>query len=355
MSHLGDRLAEWLLPDGPSRHSDYAPKRGPRDHVIILDGTASSLQPGFESNAGLTWKLLREQGELSLYYEAGIQWRDWRQTGDVILGHGIDGQIRRAYGYLASRYRVGDRIFLLGFSRGAFAVRSLAGIIDRVGLLRARHATERAIRQVYRLYEYDPDGATAEVFARKYCHDVTLIEMLGVWDTVKALGLRLPGLWRLAEPRHAFHNHALGRSVRHGFHALALDETRHAFAPVLWERPAQWDGILEQVWFRGTHGDVGGMLGAGQQARPLANIPLVWMLERLEACAVPLPPGWRRRFPCDVEAPSVGTWQGFGKLFVLRSPRVVGGDPSERLHESVEAPWLVRESGGDATEGRRQG
>ena len=236
MKHLADSLSHWLLPAPPSGHSAYQPRRGARDHVIVLDGTASSLRPGFESNAGLTYKLLCEERAVSLHYEAGIQWQAWRHTGDVFLGRGINRQIRRAYGYLASRYREGDRIFLMGFSRGAYAVRSLAGIIDRVGLLRAEHATERNIRQVYRLYEFAPDGPSAEVFASRYCHAETPIEMVGVWDTVKALGLRLPGLDHFAEPRHGFHNHHLGRSIRRGYHALAIDETRNAFAPVLWQR-----------------------------------------------------------------------------------------------------------------------
>lgn len=338
VSRLSKSVIDWFGRRTPAGTTAYEPRRGPRDLVIILDGTASSLDPGFESNAGLTYKLLKEQGAVSLYYEAGIQWQEWSTTGDVILGRGINRQIRRAYGWLASRYRVGDRIFLMGFSRGAYAVRSLAGVIDRVGLLRPEHAVERHIRQVYRLYQYDPDGETAQIFARKFCHDVTLIEMIGVWDTVKALGFRLPLVWRLAEPRHEFHNHQLGRSIRHGFHALAIDETRQAFAPVLWETPPGWSGVMEQVWFRGTHGDVGGMLGTFQAARPLANIPLVWMLDRLEACGVQLPPGWRGRFPCDVEAPSVGTWQGFGKIFVHRSQRVLGIDRSERLHDTIDAP-----------------
>ena len=63
-----------------------------------------------------------------------------------MMGRGINRQIRRAYGYLASRYRPGDKIYLFGYSRGAYAVRSLAGVIDRIGLLRPEHATVRHIR-----------------------------------------------------------------------------------------------------------------------------------------------------------------------------------------------------------------
>lgn len=335
-SPLSDRVRGWFARRFASDHSSYSAARGPRDHVIVLDGTMSSLKAGEETNAGLTYQLLREQGgALSVYYEAGVQWPDWASTVDVMTGRGINRQIRRAYGYLASRYRPGDRIFLLGYSRGAYAVRSLAGIIDRIGLIRRDEATESNIRQIYRLYQMDPDGATAQAFARLYCHPETVIEMVGVWDTVKALGLRVPLLWRLQTDSHAFHNHELGRSVRHGYHALALDERRRAYAPVLWQCPQDWSVTVEQVWFPGTHGDIGGQLGGFDAARGLSNIPLVWMLGKLEARDLPLPDGWRARFPCDADAPSIGTWAGMGKYFLLRRAREIGLDPSEQLHESV--------------------
>ena len=94
-------------------------------------------------------------------------------------------------------------------------------------------------------------------------------------------------------------------------------------------------GHLEQVWFRGTHGDIGGQLGGFEAARPLANLSLVWMLKRAEACGLPLPEGWKARFFTDATAPSVGTWRSWGKLFLQRGPRVVGQDRSERIHESA--------------------
>ncbi len=312
--------------------------RGRVDHVILLDGTNSSLAVGAETNVGLTYKLLREmpRAHLSLRYEAGVQWSDWRTTMDVVHGRGINRAIRRAYGHLASRYQPGDRIFLFGFSRGAYAVRSLAGVIDRVGLVRAEHATERAIRDAYRHYEINPHGAAARAFRERFCHDEVLIEMIGVWDTVKALGLRLPVLWMLTEAQHAFHSAHLGNAVRHGYHALALDETREAFAPVLWESTEGWRGVeVEQMWFRGSHSDVGGQLGGDALARPLANLSLVWMLEKASSCGLALPEGWRTRFQVDPDAPSVGSFRGWGKLFVARRRRVVGHDPSEYVHASA--------------------
>lgn len=314
--------------------------RGPVTHVVILDGTMSSLETGFETNAGITYKLLSEiapNRAVSLKYEQGIQWQGLRRAMDVMAGVGINRQIRRAYGFIASRYRPGDRIFLIGFSRGAFAVRSLAGVIDRVGLLRAEHATERNVRQAYRHYRQAPEAACGAAFRAAYCHASAPIAMVGVWDTVRALGFRAPLLWRFSPVEHEFHSHALGPSVQRGFHALARDETRSAFSPVLWDSVPGHNGTLEQVWFRGTHGDVGGHLIGFEAARPLANIPLVWMLDRAESCGLPLPEGWRGRFACDPSAPSVSTWQGWGKLFLLRGPRALGRDPSERLHHTAQS------------------
>ncbi|WP_293575861.1 DUF2235 domain-containing protein [Phaeobacter sp.] len=362
LTQLSKRIIGWLGRPLQSEHSAESKLRGPVAHVIILDGTMSTLDPGHETHAGQVYRLCQEMGpRVSVFYEAGIQWDSWRTTLDVMLGRGINRQIRRAYGYLASRYRPGDRIFLMGYSRGAYAVRSLAGVIDEVGLLRAEHATVRNIRTAYRYYQCNaasavvppPDSNMADAqgaqtqpaisglslkrFVDHHCHSDVAIEMVGVWDTVKALGLRLPLFWRWAERRHGFHNHQLGQQVKHGYHALALDETRQVFTPVLWECPEGHDGKVEQVWFRGSHGDVGGQLGGFEEARPMANISLVWMLERAEYCGLPLPPNWRMRYTVDPAAPSVGTWRSWGKIFLLRGDRRVGLDNSERLHSSVGA------------------
>ncbi len=333
---LRDRLLRLLgrsavTQEGQGRHA------GPAIHVIVLDGTMSSLEPGEETNAGLLFKLLDEVGHsanLTVHYEAGIQLRRWSDIPDVAVGKGIGRQIRRAYGVLASRYREGDTIILCGYSRGALAVRSVAGMISRVGLVRSQDATVRNIRTAYQHYRAGGFSAEADAFRRRFCHWKVEIDAIGVWDTVASLGLRLPVLWRLTAGSHAFHDLEISRAVRRGFHALALDETRDVYAPVLWtSRP---DVEIEQVWFRGNHGDVGGQLGGRHASRPLANIPLVWMLERLQGVGMPLPEGWRERFPQDPAAPSIGNWAGWGKVFIFRHRRTFGADPSERIHESVD-------------------
>ncbi|MBB94080.1 MAG: hypothetical protein CML68_05670 [Rhodobacteraceae bacterium] len=349
-SPLSDHVSRWL---GLLTRTEPAPEvrdRPGRVHVIVMDGTMSTLEPGQETNAGLVYKLCAEVGApLLVHYEKGVQWPNWRTTLDVLQGKGTSRKIRRAYGKLASRYRPGDRIFLFGFSRGAFAARSLAGVIDMVGLLTPEHATHRNVRMAYRHYEQNPYGHAAAAFSRQYCHPhgAVEIEMVGVWDTVKALGLRVPILWRLVRSRHSYHNHNLGPSVKAGFQALALDETRLAYEPVMWRTPPGWKGRLEQVWFSGTHGDVGGQLDGVSEARPRSNVSLVWMLERAEECGLPLPEGWRARFPCDAQARSIGAWRGWAKVMVLRAPREVGRDRSERLHETVPPRVDVPETWGE--------
>lgn len=319
----------------------------PTDHVVILDGTMSSLMPGSETNAGLAYKLIRDRRDphVTLFYEPGIQWQGWRRSVEVIAGIGINRQIRRAYQFLAHRYRPGDRIFLMGYSRGAYAVRSLAGVIDQLGLLRPDEATEQRVRQLYAYYQDRRDSPYGARFSERYCHQGVQIEMVGVWDTVKALGLNVPLLSRLAPITTEFHSDQLSDAVRHGYHALALDERRVMFEPVLWRCPPGWDGHVEQVWFRGTHGDIGGQLSGFAPARELANIPLVWMLEQAEACGLRLPDGWQTRFPRDADAQSVGMNRVWGKLFVVRRKRKVGQDRSESLHDTVPrraARWYRR-------------
>lgn len=161
------RLFKWITRGPAPQQIKEGTHSASVTHVIILDGTMSSLNAGREMNAGHVFKLLQEVGEspqLSVYYEPGIQWYDWRRTWDVMVGRGINRQIRRAYGYLASRYRAGDKIFLVGFSRGAYAVRSLAGMVDQIGLLQREHATMRNIRTAYRHYESDSNSDVRRAF-----------------------------------------------------------------------------------------------------------------------------------------------------------------------------------------------
>ncbi len=316
----------------------------PTTHLVLMDGTFASLLDGQRSSIGRIHRLVTGQlglppapGRLRIHYGMGQQWNRWRTLPELAAGRILEARIAEAYGWLASGWRPGQPIFMLGYSRGAFALRSLAGMIDRVGLLRPEHATERNIRLAWHLYR---NGGAAQAMAafRRRCHDVAPIRMLGCFDTVMALGLRLPLLWMLSEPRFRFHDAHLGQGIEHGFHALALDETRAAFAPLLWDDDHA-AGRIEQVWFRGAHPDIGGQLSGFEPARPLANIPLVWMLERAQALGLPLPPDWQALFPVDATAPPIGSWRRWGKLFLARAPRMVGRYSTESLHATVPVPY----------------
>ena len=157
--------------------------------------------------------------------------------------------------------------------------------------------------------------------------------MIAVWDTVRALGNHLPLFARWTAARHLFHDHHLSMSVKHGYQALAADENRQVFAPILWCSSKGWPGQMQQMWFRGSHADIGGQVGGFSASRPLSNISLVWLLGRAEDCGLPLPPLWKNRFLRDSDAPSVGTWQGWSKFFLRRKRRIIGVDHSEQVYD----------------------
>ena len=320
--------------------------RPPVTHVILMDGTFASLCEGRLSSIGRIHAALRGHfgplpagQRLRLWYAEGQQWNRWQTLPDLMMGRKLESWITSAYGWLASGYSPGDAIFLFGYSRGAFAVRSLAGMIGRVGLLLPQAATERNIRLAWRYYRANGTASeAAALFRRRRCHAQASIRMVGCFDTVMALGIPLPLLWMLTEPRFRFHDAHLGAEVEHGFQALALEETRAAFAPLLWDDASACPHI-EQLWFRGSHADVGGQLGGLEFARPLANIPLVWMMQQAQAVGLPLPCDWRAHFPCDPTAPSIGSWRSWGKLFLARAPRLAGHEHNEALHETVPRPY----------------
>ena len=313
-------------------------KRDPWTHIIIVDGTQSRLDEGFETNAGLLFKLLKESQPAKttkLWYDPGIQGHGLWNWVTIASGLGLNKVIQNAYAQLCSKFLPGDKIYLFGFSRGAYAVRSLAGLINKIGIVRQKDAISRNLSKAFFLYEEDRHDNEARAFCDAFCEEHVEIEMIGVWDTVKALGLPYPVLTRLAPMATEFHNDMIASPVKNGFHALAMHETRAAYAPVLWHRDPGWTGHLEQVWFRGAHSDIGGHVGPYGFARPLANIPLVWMLEKCEGCGIALPGGWRDRFPCDPDVEPIGDRRRIAKFFLLRKKRDFGQSKSEFIHPTA--------------------
>jgi len=310
-----------------------------RTHIFIVDGTLSRLAPGQESNAGLFYKLLSgmpARRDVTLGYDPGVQGKGFRKWINVASGYGINQSILNGYRLLSQRYRPGDKIFLLGFSRGAYAVRSIAGMIAEMGLLRPDVVTTKRVNQALRYYQDDVLSDQGIEFKKKYGHHQPVrIEMIGVWDTVKMLGLPYPIIGRLAPMATEFHDHTLSHNIKNAFQALACDENRVAFEAIPWTCRPAWKGRLEQAWFPGAHSDIGGHNLKTPSARPLSNIPLVWMLERAEQCGMRLPDNWRALFPCDAAAPAQGCYSGIGQYFMTRNPRQFGPPATDYLHSSV--------------------
>ena len=311
-----------------------------KTHIYVVDGTLARMASGEETNAGLLVRLLQESAhpDLTLGYDHGIQGggRGWRKWLNVASGLEINISIAEGYRSLCERYRPGDKIMLFGYSRGAYAVRSLAGMIARIGLLRHDVVVKRRVELAYRYYQTKELSRSARVFSRRYTHRTPpVIEMIGCWDTVKALGIPFPIVSRLAPMATEFHNHNLSPIIKNAFQALALDENRTAYSPIPWRPIPNWQGHMEQVWFAGAHADIGGQIAASAKSRPLSNIPLVWMLERAEACGLPLPDGWRSRFDCDATAPMLGPYAGIARMFFYREKRHFHAERGDILHPSV--------------------
>ena len=194
------------------------------------------------------------------------------------FGTGLSKNIVQAYRFLLYNFAPGDDVFFFGFSRGAYTVRSLAGLIQHIGLLPKEH--DFYVPEAYALYRQRPPKEQDQTTWQQHVDQFRLdhraqpidIQFVGVWDTVGALGVPF-GLFNIFKNRrHQFHDARLGHCIRHAYHALAIDEQRQTFQPTLWEDVAAHQ-TLEQRWFIGVHTNVGG--GYGKDG--LANIPLHWL------------------------------------------------------------------------------
>ena len=301
--------------------------------VICSDGTWNTPdQPAPTNVTGIARAVLPTAPDGAaqiVFYDAGIGtdggWLT-RLLGGV-TGKGIEKNVGDGYRFLMHNYAAGDEIYLFGYSRGAYTVRSLAGLVRNAGLLRKTEADR--FQDAYRLYRR-PDAAPrseeATAFRTAHSHEV-VITFIGVWDTVGALGIPLRGLGRLTAARHQFHDVELSGNVRHGYHALAIDEVRRPFRASLWKAKPKAGQTVEQVWFAGVHGGYGD--------RSLTEAPFTWMVEKAsevglafdEACAI------RTAHPCPT-----GALRDSRKGLFKLSPahlRVIGGDATQSVHRTA--------------------
>jgi hypothetical protein len=178
---------------------------------------------------------------------------------------GIGSNIREAYAFLCLNWNPGDEIILIGFSRGAFTVRVIAELVNDLGLLK-KEALKHLV-ELYQSWKSKRAAGTGSDFEHPEKRRTGVqIKACAVWDTVAAL----------KDGRLSFVNESIPECVQLASHALALNEERDKFQPLLWEDA---DGVkLRQCWFSGTHSDVGG----GNEEQQLANISLMWMISQLQ-------------------------------------------------------------------------
>jgi uncharacterized protein (DUF2235 family) len=229
------------------------------------------------------------------YYDEGVGTGPWydRWLGGA-FGVGLSQNILQAYTWLVEKYEDGDELFFFGFSRGAYTVRSLAGLIRNSGLLRREHADRRD--EAYDLYRRrdpasGPNGADAQAFRAQYSREIR-IRFIGVWDTVGALGIPFGPMRVFTWPRYQFHDVKLSSYVDFAYQALAIDERRRPFKPSIWEQQEHATGqVMEQRWFAGVHSNVGG----GYADAGLSDLAFDWMRSKAEACGLAFDAAYLRK------------------------------------------------------------
>ncbi|MEN6330867.1 MAG: DUF2235 domain-containing protein [Smithella sp.] len=274
--------------------------------VICSDGTGNSAIKGRGTNVFKLFEAIDLNGHRTnpelvpqvAFYDDGVGTENFKPVKIFAgaTGFGLSRNVKQLYKELVRIYEPGDRIFLFGFSRGAFTVRTLADLIDKCGILEAKKLTtadelEKMVRKVYGVYRKyyrtafmelflgKPDQSVTQQFKDSYCHRFNVtIAFIGVWDTVDAVGIpfHLGDFINLVFYRFKFPDYYLSKSVEHACHALAIDDERHSFHPLLWNQDKGDDERIEQVWFVGAHSNVGG----GYPKHGISLVALDWMLQK---------------------------------------------------------------------------
>ena len=290
--------------------------------VVCCDGTANEFAK-HNTNVVKLYSVLRHDPATQVtYYHPGLGTmepagalttvaRRVTKLLGMAFGYGLPNDVRDAYVFLMGHFEPGDRVFLFGFSRGAYTVRALAGLIAARGLIDAQAQDLTDKNEAYAMgatvwFDYRREALTArgigigsiqEVAAElsgfvdrrplpKLTKGVT-IDTVAVWDTVGALGL--PKFNRNFKRADVFEfvDTKLSPVVRRGVHAVALDEQRADFTPTLWAADAR----VTQVLFPGAHSDVGG--GYPGTECGLSDGALQWMTTQLTDIGVRFAPSPR--------------------------------------------------------------
>lgn len=265
--------------------------------ILLSDGTGNSTVKNRGTNVFKLYEAIdynSTKPQQIAFYDDGVgnsNLKPLKILGGA-FGWGLARNVRHLYKELVQAYAPGDKIYLFGFSRGAFTVRTLAGFICKMGILDSKvywddDKLDKAILECYQKYRSERLAVLEKMFYKpkeiefSFSEKQPTIEFIGAWDTVDAVGFpvdEIADFWNRVIFRFKFPDHKLNDKVNKACHALALDEERRSFHPLLWlDNPR-----IEQVWFPGAHSDVGG--GYPQQGMSL--VTLDWMMRKAEAAGV---------------------------------------------------------------------
>jgi uncharacterized protein (DUF2235 family) len=304
--------------------------------VLLSDGTGNSAAKLFKTNVWRLYEALdrSDQTKQVAYYDDGIGTSSFRPLAALggIFGFGLKRNVLDLYRFLCRNYDSGDRIYCFGFSRGAFTARVLAGFIASEGIVEYtgdETELEKDSAAAYRQFRKNFNVTGGLVGLLRALRGAVLrrkprkkaspdIEFVGVWDTVAAYGGPIEEMtraidywvWPLSMP-----DRYMSRKVRRGCHAIALDDERNSFHPLLWNEehlddengPALDEGgrwkppaehlpqidqqRISQVWFTGMHSDIGG----GYAQDGLSYKALDWMMDRAAVYDLLFEPAERAR------------------------------------------------------------
>ena len=246
--------------------------------VVFADGTGQEGGRGNNTNVYKLFNMVADRtAEQIVFYDRGLG-TGWRKVSGNLFGAGMDQNIKECYTFIFENYLAGDKIYLIGFSRGAATVRSLSSFIHYFGILpQSRPELIDEAYEIYKIKDSKKRIQKAKSFVDRNHTMWTHIEFIGVWDTVSALGIPIKSVdvacQKVPFMRHSYHDFRLSPSVKYAYQALAINEYRETFHPVLWEKEKEDYQEIEQVWFVGSHTDIGG----GYKEQEVSDIPLQWM------------------------------------------------------------------------------
>jgi uncharacterized protein (DUF2235 family) len=325
--------------------------------VIFADGTwnrpEKDLDKDTPTNVLRLARAIKPRGTDPVSHEEVAQhvFYDWgigSYHDEVIggaTGRGIEKNIMDCYRYIVQNYSPGDEIYLFGFSRGAYTVRCVSGMINNSGILKRPKAA--LIQKAFELYKKSgpankPTGVKATAFRQAHAHASRRVTFVGVWDTVGALGIPISFLG-LLDKRDEFFDTEIGSNVDIARQALAIDEKRSDFEPTVWVPKSGLD--LKQVWFAGCHSDIGGGNQADRNGLLLADIPLKWMMSEARQAGLQLEPhlaqSLRPAASAKINESRRHIYRSRGKLYrpIEHGPDEQGRADVVRIHRSVRERW----------------